>query len=499
MNISFADHALPAAGTLVAFVTEERRLSPTALSVDKASSGILSRTMAMTRFLGRREETLAVTLPTGSNPDRVILIGLGKAANIDETTLQAVGGSLANALNRVGEEKAMVAVDGMDGVPTPAIAAADIAFGALLGTYRFDRYRSREKKENKPSLKNLTFMSNDSATASTLFQSKNQLAEGVFLTRDLVSEPANVITPLTLAERCLDLREVGIEVEILDEGQMRAQGMLALLGVAQGSANPPRLIVLRWSGADETTDNRPAVLVGKGVTFDTGGISLKPGAGMWDMKWDMAGAGAVIGAMRAIAGRKAKANVVAIIGAVENMPSGTAQRPGDIVVSMSGQTIEVLNTDAEGRLVLADAITYAQTHFQPRLMIDLATLTGAVVVALGTEHAGLFSNDDGLANSLIAAGSAVGEKLWRLPLAEAYDRLIDADQADMKNITGDRNAGATIGAQFIKRFVDGVPWAHLDVAGVVWSGKDQPTTPKGATGFGVRLLDRFIADHIEQR
>jgi leucyl aminopeptidase len=277
---------------------------------------------------------------------------------------------------------------------------------------------------------------------------------------------------------------------------MRELGMGALLGVAQGSARPPRAVVMEYRGGVAGT--APVAFIGKGVTFDTGGISIKPAAGMGDMKWDMAGAGVVIGLMRALAGRKAKVNAVGLVGLVENMPSGTAQRPGDIVRSMSGQTIEVLNTDAEGRLVLADVLWYCQDRFKPRLMIDLATLTGAVIVALGSDHAGLFANNEELADRLLAAGNTVGEKLWRLPLSESFDRAIDSDAADVKNIAGDRGAGSSIGAQFLKRFVNDVSWAHLDIAGVAWSKKDSATVPKGATAFGLRLLDRFVADHYEK-
>jgi leucyl aminopeptidase len=299
-----------------------------------------------------------------------------------------------------------------------------------------------------------------------------------------------------MAERAASLADLGVSVEILDEDRIGELGMGALLGVAQGSVRAPRVVVMEYRGGAAGT--APVAFIGKGVTFDTGGISIKPAAGMGDMKWDMAGAGVVIGLMRALAGRKAKVNAVGIVGLVENMPSGTAQRPGDIVRSMSGQTIEVLNTDAEGRLVLADVLWYCQERFKPQLMVDLATLTGAVIVALGSEHAGLFANNEELAERLIAAGNAVGEKLWRLPLSESFDRAIDSDAADVKNIAGDRGAGSSIGAQFLKRFVNDVPWAHLDIAGVAWSKKDAPTVPKGATAFGLRLLDRFVADHYEK-
>jgi leucyl aminopeptidase len=321
-------------------------------------------------------------------------------------------------------------------------------------------------------------------------------AEAVAFARDLVSEPANIIYPETLAEQAASLSSFGLHVEILDQTRMAELGMHAILGVAQGSVRPPRLVVMRWDGGVKGVP--PLAFIGKGVTFDTGGISIKPAAGMGEMKWDMAGAGVVIGLMRLLAARSAKVNAVGVVGLVENMPSGSAQRPGDIVKSMSGQTIEVLNTDAEGRLVLADALWYCQDRFKPALMIDLATLTGAIIVALGHDYAGLFANNDELAERLTAAGRAVGEKLWRLPLDDSYNRAIDSDAADVKNIAGDRAAGSIIGAQFVQRFVNKVPWAHLDIAGVAWSKKDAPTVPKGATGFGVRLLDRFVSDNYEK-
>jgi leucyl aminopeptidase len=323
------------------------------------------------------------------------------------------------------------------------------------------------------------------------------VAEGVFLARDVVSEPPNVIYPMTLADQARGLSKLGVDVEILGVKEMKKLGMGALLGVGQGSVHESQIAIMRWNGDPKGRDRKPVAFCGKGVTFDTGGISLKPAAGMEDMKWDMAGAGVVIGLMKALAGRRARLNVVGIVGLVENMPSGAAQRPSDIVTSMSGQTIEVNNTDAEGRLVLADVLWYTQDRFKPRLMVDLATLTGAIVIALGHEHAGLFSNNDELADKLLDAGKASGELLWRMPLAEAYDQEIDSDVADVKNISGGRAGGSIIGAQFLQRFVNNVPWAHLDIAAMAWSKKDQGTVPKGATAFGVRLLDRLVADNYE--
>jgi leucyl aminopeptidase len=349
-------------------------------------------------------------------------------------------------------------------------------------------------------------MADDVAAAKAAWPTARAVADGVFLARDLVSEPANVLTPAEMADRCVALKSLGLEVEVFGPKEMRKLGFGALLGVAQGSANEPRMVVMQWHGAGSAKGARkgakaakaakPLAFIGKGVTFDTGGISIKPAAGMEDMKWDMAGAGTVIGLMAALAGRKAKVDAVGVVGLVENMPSGTAQRPGDVVTTASGQTVEVLNTDAEGRLVLADVMWYCKKRFDPAFMIDLATLTGAIIIALGHEHAGMFANDDALAQSLTAAGKATGESVWRMPLGEAYDRMLKSEIADMKNIGG-RPGGSITAAQFLQRFVDGCPWAHLDIAGTAWSGKDKPTVPKGATAFGVRLLDTMVAEQHE--
>ncbi len=305
-----------------------------------------------------------------------------------------------------------------------------------------------------------------------------------------------MLTPESFAAACTKLGDdLGLAVEILGPAELQALGMRALLGVSQGSVREPRVAVLRWQGG--ATDIPPVALIGKGVCFDSGGLSIKPAAGMEEMKWDMGGAGAVFGAMEALARRRARANVVGVLGLTENMPSGTAQRPGDVITAMSGLTIEVINTDAEGRLVLADVLHYTRERLKPKVMIDLATLTGAIVVALGHEHAGLFTPDEELAAWLIAAGEAVGERLWRMPLGDAYVKHIKSDIADIKNVGRAREAGATAGAVFLQRFVGEVPWAHLDIAGVAWSQQDLPLAGKGATGFGVRLLDRLIADHYE--
>jgi leucyl aminopeptidase len=498
MKISFAEFALPRSGAVVVGAWEDRVLTEPARRLDEATGGAVSRAVAASaRFHGKKNELVPIIGPPELGVSRIVVVGLGKPDAADDRLLQDLGGTLVAHLNGAGETEAVFAIDAGDSAKLqPAEAAAQLAFGAALRSYRFDKYRTKQKPEQKPSLKAMTVSTEAAGEAKKAYRALGATAEAVFFTRDLVSEPANELYPETLAERAASLTDLGISVEILDEKRMGKLGMGALLAVGQGSSRPPRVVVMEYHGGGAGT--APVAFIGKGVTFDTGGISIKPAAGMADMKWDMAGAGVVIGLMRALAGRKAKVNAVGLVGLVENMPSGNAQRPGDIVRSMSGQTIEVLNTDAEGRLVLADVLWYCQDRFKPRLMIDLATLTGAVIVALGNEHAGLFANNEELAERLIAAGKAVGEPLWRLPLADSFDRAIDSDAADVKNIAGDRGAGSSIGAQFLKRFVNDVPWAHLDIAGVAWSKKDAATVPKGATGFGLRLLDRFVADHYEK-
>ena len=501
MKIRFAEPELPRSGAVVAGIWEERGPSAAARRLDEATDGAITRALAgAARFSSKKGELLPIIAPARLPLSRIVLAGLGKPAQANSRVFEELGGAVAAHLNSAGESEATIIVDRAEGVPAAAAdAAAAVAFGAQLRSYRFDRYKTKEKPEKKPSLTQLTIMSDAPGEAQRAYNPLEKAVAAIGFTRDLVSEPGNVIYPETLAAEARTLEQFGVEVEVLDEPAMRELGMGALLGVAQGSARPPRLVVMQWRGAG-TGDRQaaPLAFIGKGVTFDTGGISIKPAAGMGEMKWDMAGSAVVIGLMRLLAARNAKINAVGVVGLVENMPSGTAQRPGDIVTSMSGQTIEVLNTDAEGRLVLADTMWYCQDRFKPQFMIDLATLTGAIVVALGHHHAGLYANDEQLAARLIEAGKAVGEDVWRMPLAEAYDRDIDSDAADVKNIGGGRAAGSIIAAQFLQRFVNNVPWAHLDIAGMAWSSKDAPTVPKGATAFGVRLLDRFVTTYYEK-
>lgn len=452
-------------------------------------ASVLRAAAKAARFEGEAGSSFEQHIGHEAGAQRLVLLGTGASSAED---LEKAGGALSAKLLTSGETEATLDVSGLS---ASAEAVARMAAAAALRSWRYDTYRTKLPEAQKPTLRDLVIVGAPEGMDAA-WAHYSALVQGVALTRELVTEPANVIYPETFVERCQRLKDAGVEIEVLGEAEMRAAGMGALLGVAQGSVREPKLLVMRWDGTNGA-QQKPVVFVGKGVTFDTGGISLKPPAGMEDMKWDMGGAGAVAGAMLALAGRKAKAHVVGVCGLVENMPDGNAQRPGDVVTSMSGQTIEVINTDAEGRLVLCDAMTWVQKRFQPEYMVDLATLTGAMIISLGHEYGGLFANDDGLADKLTAAGKAVGDPLWRFPIGPAYDKLIDSPIADMKNV-GPREGGSITAAQFLQRFVDeGVKWAHLDIAGMVWASKPGAVWDKGATGYGVRLLDRFVADNFE--
>ena len=489
LDVTFADAALPHSGALALLVAEGAGASGLWHAADEATGGAVTRAFAAAEFTGK-EGTSCTILAPGAGLSRIVAAGLGKEADMTARRAEEAGGVLAAALTR--ESAVALAADGVD-----AAHAAHAALGALLRSYRFDLYRTKQKPEDKSKLSSVTVLTAHRAGAEAAWPALRALAHGVFVTRDLVTEPANILNPPEFAARIEKLAELGLQIETFGQTELEALGFGSLLGVSMGSAQPPRMVVMRWHGAPpDRKDEKPVAFIGKGVTFDTGGISIKPAAGMEDMKWDMGGAGTVVGLMAALAGRKARLNAVGLVGLVENMPSGTAQRPGDVVRSYSGQTIEVLNTDAEGRLVLADVLWYAQQKFEPRWMVDLATLTGAIIVALGHEHAGLFSNDDELAAKLLAAGLATGEKLWRMPMGREYDKQLKSDIADMKNITG-RPGSSITAAQFLARFVNDKPWAHIDIAGTAWASKDSSVAPKGSTAFGVRLLDRLVADHFE--
>ena len=480
-----------AAAAIAAPVFESQALGAAADAIDAATSGAVSRALPGSRFTGAKGQTLDIPAPHGVEAARVVLIGVGSREGFDAIAAETMGAAAYQAVKVSGATVLELKLSDLTNEQ-----AAQAAFGVRLAAYRFDRYMTKEKPEKKPSVKETRIACADPEAAVSAFAGLSALADAIVFARDLVSEPANVLYPEEFAHRVKMLEPLGLEVEILGEAEMGELGMGALLGVGQGSARESQLAVIVWKGAADPKA-APIAFVGKGVCFDSGGISIKAAEGMEDMKWDMGGAAAVAGVMHVLAGRKAKVNAVGILGLVENMPSGDAIRPGDILTSMSGQTIEVINTDAEGRLVLADALWYCRTRFQPKVMIDLATLTGAMIIALGHDFGGLFSNNDALAADLLAASAAEGEALWRMPLHAGYERQIESMAADVKN-TGGRPGGSITAALFIQRFVEGSPWAHLDIAPVAWKKPSTVATiPDGATGYGVRLLNRLVANGYE--
>jgi leucyl aminopeptidase len=492
VKLGFAPFAAPGRGVLVVFADDELRLGPATRTILEPTGDLVSRAAGTEQFTGKNGSSLDIIAPAGLKASRLVVIGAGKAA--DKPDLIKLGGSVMGKIPASATE-ATVLLEAGSGPLRPE-QAADVALGMRLRAYAFDRYKTRRKEDEDPAQRaRLTLGVGNVPGVRKAWADREAVAAGVELARDLVNEPPNVLFPVEFARRTTDLKEVGVTVEVLDEKAMKKLGMNALLGVGHGSERESRVAVMRWDGGKSGAP--PVAFIGKGVCFDTGGISIKPAASMEDMKGDMAGAACVVGVMRALAARQAKVNAVGLIGLVENMPDGNAQRPGDIVTSMSGQTIEIINTDAEGRLVLADVLWYAKNRFKPKFMIDLATLTGAIVVALGTEHAGLFSNDDRLAERLREAGEATGEKVWRMPLAPAYDKLIDSKFADMKN-TGGRHGGSITAAQFLQRFVDKTPWAHLDIAGTGMGSAQTEINRSWGSGWGVRLLDQLVAEHYEK-
>jgi len=494
MKVKFSALSMPDSGSLVLLAAEGGALGGFATKVDQELDGQVKRAIATAGFEGKKDQWIDIIAPSGRSNLRVLVYGVGNGEKLAAREIENLGGSIAGALQSCKAKEAVVAAEfpGKIGVAAPE-AAALLASGARLRVYAFDKYKTK-KKDESPSLAALTVLAAEPAAARKAYRPYEAVADAVHMARDLVNEPANVLFPEEFARRIKDLAGLGVDVKVLEPKQMQKLGMAALLGVAQGSVHAPRVVVMRWNGGRR--GDQPVAFVGKGVTFDTGGISIKPAQGMEDMKGDMGGAAAVVGVMAALAGRKAPANVVGVVGLVENMPDGNAQRPGDIVKSMSGQTIAVLNTDAEGRLVLADVCWYTQKEFKPRFMVTLATLTGAIIVALGKENAGLFSNSDELAERLFSAGQSTGEKVWRMPLAPEYDKIIDSDVADVKN-TGGRNAGSITAAQFIQRFVNDVPWAHLDIAGTAMDSPKSPINQSWGSGWGVRLLNRLVEDHYQ--
>ncbi|NTE85966.1 leucyl aminopeptidase [Agrobacterium rubi] len=490
-DISFANSAsLENASAVLLQVSGENAPAGQA-QVDPA--GVLAKATKVAGFTAKSMSVLDVLAPQGSDADRIVVIGLGKPAKMTAHDWLRAGGTAAAQFKKA--EKVVVYLDAL-GIEVDGKAAADFALGLLLRAYSFDTYKTKKKSDDDKTPKSVevTIVTAVHGEAKKAFETAEAEAQGVILARDLVNLPPNVLGPVEFAEKAEELKKLGVEVEILGEKEMKKLGMGALLGVAQGSVRPPRLAIMQWKGGAKKDE--PIAFVGKGVVFDTGGISLKPGAGMEDMKGDMGGAAAVTGLMHTLAARKAKANVIGVIGLVENMPDGNAQRPGDIVTSMSGQTIEIINTDAEGRLVLADALWYTSDRFKPKFMINLATLTGAITVALGNLQAGLFCNDDELAARLTSAGNTTQEKLWRMPLGKDYDKIIDSKFADMKNSSG-RLAGSVTAAQFLKRFVGETPWAHLDIAGTAMGSPLTEINQSWGSGYGVRLLNELVRAHYE--
>ena len=478
-------------------VAQEKKLSPAAEAMDALGSGSLKKALASPRFTGKAGQSVVIPAPAGLEAQSVFLIGIGDKKDITVLTYEAFAGEAVKLANAQGISALTLVLDKPQGKKLEAgEAEAHALYGAQLGAYHFGKYFTTKKPEELPSLRQVT-VAGDQTAAEKWHPRLQALADGILFTRDIVSEPANIIYPESLAALCVASEALGLQVEVLGEEKMKALGMGSLLGVGQGSIRESQLVILKWNGAKDKKAT-PVAFVGKGVTFDTGGISIKPAGGMEEMKWDMGGAATVIGLLRTLAARGAKVNAVGVVGLVENMPDGNAQRPGDVVTSYSGQTIEVLNTDAEGRLVLADALWYCQEQYKPKFMVDLATLTGAIIVSLGGKYAGLFASDDKLAERIMALGKETGDETWRLPLDAYYDKQINSDIADMQNIGADREAGSITAAQFLKRFTNDVPWVHLDIAGTAWRKKPSPTCPKGATGFGVRLLDALVEKHYEE-
>ena len=497
LKFTFSENTVPTGETFVVFVADDLALPKSAIALSEKLQPLLTRAAESEKFKAKAQSTLTVLAPESLDVERIVFLGIGPAGEREKLNWLTMGGSLCSKLP--ASKAASILFETADGVQVQPEHVADFALGLELKAYAFESYKTKKKDGEgaEPGPSAVSLLVAGKTAAKKAFKSREAVAEGVILARNLVNEPPNILYPVEFAERASQLEKLGVEVEVLDEKHLKKLGMRALLAVGQGSERDSRVVIMRWNGAaDEKA--QPIAFVGKGVTFDTGGISIKPAGGMEDMKGDMAGAACVVGLMHTLAARKARVNVIGAIGAVENMPDGNAQRPGDIVTSMSGQTIEIINTDAEGRLVLADVLWHVQTEYKPKFVLDLATLTGAILVALGQEYAGLYSNNDELAERLFKAGDVTGERVWRMPLAAAFDKMIDSRFADMKN-TGGRFGGSITGAQFVQRFVGETPWAHIDIAG---TGMASPTTDinrSWGSGWGVRLLDRLVSDFYEEK
>ncbi len=504
LDVTFASLKDKREDVLAVLVGDGPSYAPLIAELDQSSDGTLTRAVEAASFKGKKKSSIEVLAPAGLKEKRIVLIGMGKPAEAEENDWVELGGStFAKITARKCKSASLVVEADKESEFDATEVAVAVALGAYLRNYKFDKYKTKKDKDKdngeaeSDGLKKLVVHCAEPKKAEKAFARQSGVADGVLLARDLVNEPANELGPIEFAERAQALDKLGVEVEVLEPKDIKKLKMGALMCVAQGSVRPARVVVMQWNGGKK--NDAPIAFVGKGVVFDTGGISMKPASGMEDMKGDMGGAACVVGLMHALAARKAKVNAVGIIGCVENMPSGEATRPGDIVASMSGQTIEVLNTDAEGRLVLADIMWYIQDRFKPQMMVDLATLTGAIMVALGKSFAGLFCNNDDLADGILAASKSTGEKTWRMPLDKSYQKMIDSKNADVKNLGG-RWGGACTAAAFLERFVKEkeTPWAHIDLAGTAMDAPRSDINPSWGSGWGVRLLDRLVADRYEK-
>lgn len=494
VKIGFVTFSTASKGVLVVFTDESMEFGPATTKALGRATETVKRAATAAKFKGKSGSSLDILAPEALKVDRLIVAGTGKKGSLKEEDYIKIGGATIGRLKSNVETITIIA-ELPDGPMEPS-QVASIASGIRLRAYSFDRYKTKLKDaDDKVEGARISISVADVAAMKKVFEPADKITDGVLIARDLVNEPPNILYPEEFAKRAAQLRKLGVDVEILDKKAMTKLGMGALLGVGQGSVRESRMVIMRWNGGKK--GEQPVGFIGKGVCFDTGGISIKPAGNMEEMKGDMAGAACVVGLMHALAARKAKANVVGAIGLVENMPDGNAQRPGDIVTSMSGQTIEIINTDAEGRLVLADVLWYAQEKFKPKLIVNLATLTGAIMIALGKEYAGMFANDEKLADELLQSSRVTGEKLWRMPLDKAFDKAMDSRFADMKN-AGGRWGGSCTAAAFLQRFIKDTPWSHLDVAGTAMDGAKTDFNTSWGSGWGVRLLDRFVADHHEK-
>ena len=488
MKVSFVNKLSEKKETLV--IVSDKSSMPKITGLGQKTLNSINLAIKNENFKFNKLQTLEIISSDKLGYSKIIIIGLGEDPSVSLRESDLIGGKITQLNSKTNSN--------IDVLVSKNISNDEsmlrIGYGSILATYKFDKYKSKKSKTNFS--KTIKLVSNkNSQSLSKKFNHNKSVAQGVFLARDLVNEPSNILNPEDYAKRIKGLSKYGLKVEVLNEVKMKKLGMDSLLGVGRGSQYDSQLVIIKWDGL-KTKKTKPLCFVGKGVCFDSGGISLKPGNKMEEMIGDMGGSAAVVGLMKSLALRKAKANVVGIVGLVENMPDGTAQKPGDIVNTMSGQTIEIQNTDAEGRLVLADALWYAQDRFKPEFMIDLATLTGAIVMSLGNKMAGIFSNNDSLSDKLFIAGEESGDLVWRLPLSSSYDKMINSQFADMKNI-GMGGAGSITAAQFLKRFVNKVPWVHVDIAGTATGMEKNSINTSWATGFGVHLLDTLVSKFYE--